>query len=55
VYHGHDRTRRWHQDLDDACEGLHADPEEYFDLGEHTVAFYVCALRNFDLSEDSHP
>ena len=45
VYHGHEGARRWHQDLDDAWEGLRAEPEAYFDLGEQTLAFYVLRAR----------
>jgi ketosteroid isomerase-like protein len=45
VYHGHEGMRRWHQDLDDAWETLRTEPEAYFDIGEHTVAFYVLRAR----------
>ena len=45
VYHGHEGMRRWHQDLDDAWELLRAEPEAYFDLGEHTLAYYVLRAR----------
>jgi ketosteroid isomerase-like protein len=45
VYHGHEGMRRWHQDLDDAWEGLRTEPEAYFDFGEHTVACYVLRAR----------
>jgi ketosteroid isomerase-like protein len=45
VYHGHDGARRWHRNLDDAWEGLRAEPDAYFDLGERTLAFYVLRAR----------
>jgi ketosteroid isomerase-like protein len=45
VYRGHDGARKWHQDLEDAWEGLHAEPQAYFDLGEQTLAFYVLSAR----------
>jgi ketosteroid isomerase-like protein len=41
VYRGHDGMRRWFEQLDDAWEELRANPEAYFDLGEHTLLFYV--------------
>ena len=40
VYHGHDGLRRWHRDLAEAWgDEIRAEPETYFDLGEHTLAF----------------
>jgi ketosteroid isomerase-like protein len=42
VYQGHDGIRRWHRDLEDAFGGqLRIEPEQYFDLGEHTLMSYV--------------
>jgi hypothetical protein len=42
VYHGHDGVRRWHRDLEDAWgDEIRVLPERYFDLGEHTLSFYV--------------
>jgi ketosteroid isomerase-like protein len=42
VYHGHDGMRRWHKDLDDAWgERIRLEPEAFFDLGEHTLAFFA--------------
>ena len=42
VYYGHDGLRRWHRDLSDAWgDDVRAEPEAYFDLGEHTLASYV--------------
>jgi hypothetical protein len=42
VYHGHDGLRRWHQDLAEVFDQeIGLEPEEYFDLGEHTLAFHV--------------
>ncbi|MFN2617173.1 MAG: nuclear transport factor 2 family protein [Thermoleophilaceae bacterium] len=45
VYEGHGGLRRWHQDLEDSWEGLRAEPEAYFDLGEQTLAVYVLRAR----------
>jgi hypothetical protein len=46
VYQGHDGLRRWHRDLDDVWGGeIRLEPEAYFDLGEHTLMFYVLAGR----------
>ena len=40
VYHGHDGLRRYFGDIEDAWEGeIRVEPEAYFDLGEHTLAF----------------
>ena len=43
VYRGHDGMRRFFEELVDAWgeDGLHLESEAYFDLGEHTLAFYV--------------
>ena len=41
VYQGHDGLRSWYRQLDDAWEELRAEPEEYFDLGEQTLEFFV--------------
>jgi ketosteroid isomerase-like protein len=42
VYHGQDGIRTWHRDLEDAWgEAIRIEPEAYFDVGEHTVAFNV--------------
>jgi ketosteroid isomerase-like protein len=42
VYHGHDGMRRWHQDLAEAWgEEIRLEYQAYFDLGEHTLGFYV--------------
>jgi hypothetical protein len=42
VYHGHDGLRKWDRDLQDLWGGeIRVDPEAYFDLGEHTLAFYL--------------
>jgi ketosteroid isomerase-like protein len=42
VYHGHDGMRKWHQDFGDVWgEEISAEPEAYFDLGEHTLAVNV--------------
>jgi SnoaL-like domain len=42
IYHGHDGMRSWHRDLV-AIWGdvLRAEAEAYFDLGEHTLTFYL--------------
>jgi hypothetical protein len=42
VYHGHDGMRRWQRDLEEAWgDEIRIEPEAYFDLGEHTLAFNV--------------
>src|SRR5436309_1703935 len=42
VYHGHDGVHKWHRDLQEAWEDeFRVEPEAYFDLGEHTLAFNV--------------
>ena len=39
VYHGPE-IRKWHRDLEDAWgKEIRIEPEAFFDLGEHTVAF----------------
>ena len=46
VYHGHDGMRRWHADLKEAWgEEIRLEPEAYFDLGEHTLQFFVYHAR----------
>jgi ketosteroid isomerase-like protein len=41
VYHGHDGTRRFFRDLEDTWHEIRVEPEAYFDLGEHTLLYYV--------------
>jgi hypothetical protein len=42
VYRGHGGVRRWRRDLEEAWGGeLRIESEVYFDLGEHTLGFYV--------------
>jgi ketosteroid isomerase-like protein len=42
VYHGHDGLRTWHRDFEDTWGGeIRLEPEAYFDLGDHTLGFYV--------------
>ena len=42
VYHGHAGMRRYFGDLAEAWgDDLRLEPEAYFDLGEHTLAFSV--------------
>jgi hypothetical protein len=42
VHHGHDGLRRWQGDLAEAWgDDIRVEPEAYFDLGEHTLAFDV--------------
>src|SRR5436190_5279108 len=42
VYHGLDGLRRWHRDFEDIWgDEIRAEPEAYFDLGEHTLVFHV--------------
>jgi ketosteroid isomerase-like protein len=46
VYHGHDGVRRWHRDNREVWgEEIRAEPEAVFDLGEHTLTFYVARGR----------
>jgi ketosteroid isomerase-like protein len=46
VYHGHDGVREYFRDLEDAWGGvIRIEPEAYFDLGEHTLAFYALHAR----------
>ena len=46
VYHGHDGLRSWFRDFEDAWGNeFLAEPEAYFDLGEHTVVLYVAHAR----------
>ena len=41
-YGGQDGMRRYFAEIDDAWgEELQVEPEAYFDLGEHTLAFFV--------------
>ena len=40
VYLGHDGVRRWQGDLQEAWgDQIRVEPEAYFDLGEHVLAF----------------
>ena len=42
IYHGHEGIRTWLSDFEDAWGGdIRLEPEAYFDLGEHTLAFQV--------------
>ena len=42
VYHGHDGVRRYFGDLAEAWgDEIRLEPEAYFDLGGHTLAFSV--------------
>ena len=42
VYHGHDGLRTFFRDFEDAWGGaVRAEPEAYFDFGDHTLALYV--------------
>src|SRR5260370_41432041 len=46
VYHGHDGVRKFFRDMQDAWGGvIRIEPEAYFDLGEHTLAFYALHAR----------
>jgi ketosteroid isomerase-like protein len=40
-YHGHDGLRESFRDSEHAWGEIRIDPEAYFDLGEHTLSFYV--------------
>ena len=41
TYHGHEGIRRYFADLAEAWEEFRVDPEAYFELREHTLAFSV--------------
>jgi ketosteroid isomerase-like protein len=42
VYHGHDELRVWHRDVEEVWGAeTRVEPEVYFDLGDHTLVFYV--------------
>jgi hypothetical protein len=41
VYRGHDGLRSWHRETEDAWEGIHIEPEAFFDLGQQTLVFYA--------------
>ena len=42
VYHGHDGVRKYFGDFKDAWrDEFHVEPEAFFDLGEHTLVFYL--------------
>jgi ketosteroid isomerase-like protein len=42
VYHGHDGMRGYFRDLEETWgDEIRVEPEAYFDLGQHVLAFYV--------------
>lgn len=42
AYHGHDGVRRYFRDFEDAWgDDFRVEPEAFFDLGQHTLLFYV--------------
>jgi hypothetical protein len=42
IYNGHDGLWKYFRDYEDAWGAeIHANPEAYFDLGEHTLFFFV--------------
>ena len=42
VYHGHEGVRRYLADFEDAWGAeYHVEPEAFFDVGEHSLMFYV--------------
>jgi ketosteroid isomerase-like protein len=46
VYHGHDGLQSYYRDAEDAWgDDIRLEPEAYFDLGEHTLAFLVARGR----------
>jgi ketosteroid isomerase-like protein len=46
VYHGHDGMRSYFGELAESWgDEFHLEPEAYFDLGEHTLAFSVAQGR----------
>jgi hypothetical protein len=41
-YHGHAGIRGWHRDLEETWgPKIRLEPEEFFDLGETTLSFYL--------------
>ena len=41
-YHGHDGIRKWHQDFEEVWgDEIRAEPEAFFDLGEHMLVLQV--------------
>jgi ketosteroid isomerase-like protein len=46
VYRGHDGLRRWQRDFEEVWgDEIRVEPQACFDLGEHTLMFYVVAGR----------
>src|SRR5437870_7117502 len=45
VYQGHDGMHRWHRDFEEVWDEIRVEPENYFDLGEHTLVFHVVHAR----------
>ena len=45
VYHGHDGVHRWHCDNQEVWGQIGVETEAVFDLGEHTLVFYVARGR----------
>jgi ketosteroid isomerase-like protein len=42
VYYGHSGVRSWYRDFEDAWgDDIRLEAEAYFELGEHSVAFYA--------------
>jgi ketosteroid isomerase-like protein len=41
TYLGHDGVRTFFRDLADAWDDIRLEPEAFFDLGEHTLFFFV--------------
>jgi ketosteroid isomerase-like protein len=42
IYHGQEDIRRWHGDFEEVWgDEIRSEPEAYFDLGEHTLFFFV--------------
>ena len=53
IYHGHDGARKFLADLVDAWgDELRLDAEAYFDLGDHTLMFYVARGRGRQIGAD---
>jgi ketosteroid isomerase-like protein len=46
LYRGHEGMRRWQHDLEEAWgKEIRVEPEAYFDLGEHALAFFMYHAR----------
>jgi len=53
IYHRHEGVRKWHADITEAFGGdLRAEPEAYFDVGDHTISFHTLQGRGLQSGAD---